>query len=141
MSIDTGIINLFLRPPIGLQKLELIPGGPFTLGGNFTRPRLVVPIGNVGVDAFGIRWLFATIAPGYGLTPSNVTDTIDRIGLRFTVVHRLLDQAEVVTQLVSTNELQGHVLFQESFPLRIEWQLAPGISANFWWLVRPLASP
>lgn len=140
MSDELGIINLFLRPPIGLTKLELIPGGPYTGAGDFTRPRTVVPIGNVGVDAFGIRYLVSTFPPGYGITQNHVSLSFDRVVLELGVQHRLNDGAEVLTDEVAYKGATGVLRFSESFPLRVRFNLAPGVSANFWWLVRLLAS-
>lgn len=139
MSVSTGIIELFLRPPIGLQKLELIPGGPFTGSGDFTRPRFVVPVGQVGVDAFGIRFSITSAPGGYGVTTSHVSDTYDRTVVHLGVQHRLNDGAEVLTDEATFKAAAAQMLFTESFPLRVRWALAPGVVANFWWLVRPLA--
>lgn len=108
--------------------------------GNFTRPRVVVPIGQVGVDAFGIRWSVPEVPPGYGAVPGPRANVYDRPIMGLAVVHRLLDGAEVVTQETTINQDLGHILFEESFPLAVYWSLAPGIGARFWWLVRPLAS-
>lgn len=140
MAIDTGVISLFLHPPIGLVKQESIGNVIWTGAGNFTRPRLVVPIGEVGVDAFGIRWSLPEVPPGYGSTPGPRANVYDRPMLGLAVVHRLSDGAEVTTQETTINQDLGHILFEESFPLAVYWKLAPGVGARFWWLVRPLAS-
>lgn len=121
------------------MKLELIAGSPFTGAGDFSRPRLVVPIGNVGVDAFGIRYSISSSPPGYGISTSHVQDVFDRTVLELGVVHRLNDGAEVLTDEASYSAAAAQLLFSESFPLKIRWALAPGVAANFWWLVRPLA--
>lgn len=107
--------------------------------GNFQRERVVVPIGTVGVDAFGIRWAIASTPPGYGSVPGPRANVYDRPILGLAVVHRLIDGVEVVTQETTINQDLGHILFEESFPLRVHWQLSPGVTSRFWWLVRPLA--
>lgn len=141
MSVDTGIIQLFLHPPIGLQKVEVINQEPVEGSGSLTRPRLVVPIGNVGVDAFGLFWQIGTVPSGYGIVTAAGKATYDRTVLHLSVVHRLQDGTEVFTQTADINEGQGFLQFTESFPLRVQFTLAPGVPAFFYWLVRLLATP
>ena len=140
MSVSTGIIELFLRPPIGLMRLEQIAGGPFSGAGNFDRPRFVVPIGNVGTDAFGLRWVLSDVPDGYGSAVVANQVVYDRTMLTLSVTHILTDQAELPTAEFESSSTFGHILFSESYPRRVFWQLAPGVTSNFWWMVRPLAA-
>lgn len=139
MSVSTGIIELFLRPPIGLMKLEVIPGEPFSGAGNFQRSRFVVPLGTVGVDAFGISYSLIDIPSGYGQTnvPNNIQ--LDRVAVQLAVQHTMSDGATFRSDQAEFRTTAAHLLFSESFPERVFWELAPGLTARFWWLVRPLA--
>ena len=141
MSIPTGLVELFLRPPIGFQKVEPILPQPVEGSGSLSRPRTIVPIGPVGTDAFGIFWQIGQVPPGYGITSTAGQAIYDREVLRLVVVHELADHTEVFTQSAVINEGFGFLLFQESFPKRVQYQTAPGVPAFFYWLVRPLATP
>lgn len=126
----TGIINLFLHPPIGTMTLELVPGEPFTGLVSVDRPRP-----GVGTDAFGIRYLITQIPAGYGVTPGPGTNVVDRRVVSVAVIHRLFDGNLIESQGESFRTTSGQLLFQESFPLRVALEMAPGIGVRLWWLL------
>jgi hypothetical protein len=126
----TGIINLFLHPPIGTMTLELVPGEPFTGLVSVSRPRP-----GVGTDAFGIRYLITSIPAGYGITPGPGTNVVDRTVVAIAVIHRLLDGSLIESQGQSFRTTSGQLLFQESFPSQVTLEIAPGIQLRLWWLL------
>jgi len=126
----TGIINLFLHPPLGTMSLELLPSEPYTGLVSVDRPRP-----GVGTDAFGIRYLVTEIPDGYGVTPGPGTNVIDRSVVAISVIHRLFDGQLIESQGQSFRTSSGQLLFQESFPLRVVLEMAPGIGVRLWWLL------
>lgn len=131
MSIPpTGIISLFLHPPIGTMTLEQLPGEPFTGLISVSRARP-----GVGTDAFGIRYLVTTIPPGYGITPGPGTNVVDRTVVSIAVIHTLFNSQLVESQGQSFRTTSGQLLFQESFPTRVVLEAAPGVGLRLWWLL------
>lgn len=126
----TGIINLFLHPPIGTMTLEQLPGEPFSGLISVDRPRP-----GAGTDAFGIRYLVTQIPAGYGITPGPGTNVVDRTVVAIAVIHRLFNGDLVESQGQSFRTTSGQLLFQESFPLRVVLEAAPGISLRLWWML------
>ena len=132
-SVATGVINLFLHPPLGLLRLEAIPGGPFQGLNSFNRPRL-----NAGTDAYGIRYLVTSFPPGYGLTPGAGTNIFDRTVISVSISHVLIDGSIVESQAATLRSSAAHLLFNESFPRAVILEGAPGIEFSAWWMIRLL---
>lgn len=130
MGSTVSIIQQFLHPPVGLQTRELIAGGPFTGLQAFTRVR-----GPINVDAFGIRWLITSFPPGYGVTPAAGDNLFDRQVIEIAITHKLFDGSLVVTEQSGFRRAAGSFLFNESFPWIVDVELAPGVAADFWWLL------
>lgn len=130
VSVATGVIDLFLHPPLGLMRLEAIPGGPFSGLNSFTRNRP-----GRGVDAYGIRYLCLTIPDGYGITPSTPSNYADRQLIAMGTFFQLLDGSLVEVQAQTSRATAGNLFFEQSFPRNVSVELAPGVTANFWWYV------
>lgn len=129
-GVSVPIIELFLHPPVGLLRRELIAGGPFTGLNGFQRIR-----GPLNVDAYGVRWLITSFPAGYGVTPSAGQNFFDRTVMNIAVRHQLLDGEIVVTDERFERSATGQLLFAESFPYIVDMFGAPGVSYNAWWLV------
>lgn len=132
MSNPVSIIQQFLHPPIGLCVLEPLPGNPYGPGGLVGLQRIRGP---VNVDAFGIRWLITSYPAGYGVDVGAAVNFFDRTVLSIGVQHQLFSGTIIVTEQLDTRLAAGHLMFQESFPYIVDVQLAPGVEANFWWLL------
>lgn len=126
----TGIIDLFLHPPPRAMHLEQIPGGPFSGLNAFFRQRL-----NVRTDAYGIRWNVASFPPGYGITPIAGTNAFDRPVIDISVTHQLFDGVLVTTDEAQLRTASGYLLFNQVFPWNVQVEMAPGITADLWWMV------
>lgn len=131
MSISpTGIIQLFLHPPIGTMTTEQLPNEPYTGLVTVTRVR-----GPVSVDAFGIRYTVLTIPPGYGVTPGPGTNVVDRTVVSASVTHSLLNGRLIESQGQSFRTTSGQLIFQESFPSFVTLEMSPGIGVRLEWLL------
>lgn len=130
MSTPVSIIQQFLHPPIGLLVLEALPANPYSGLNGLQRIR-----GPINVDAFGIRWQIVGYPAGYGVTPRAGDNQFDRPVIEVAVQHQLLDSTLVVTEQSFFDRAAGHVLFNESFPYIIDVELAPGITADLFWLL------
>jgi len=131
VSTATGLVELFLHPPLGLMRLEPLPNGPYAGLFTITRPRL-----NVNVDAYGFRYLVQDFPAGYGITPGPGTNYFDRTVVSAALTHQLLDGAIVTSQTGRFNSTAAYLLFNESFPRGVTIETAPGITVNLWWMVR-----
>lgn len=127
---DVSIIQQFLHPPIGFLVREAIAGGPYSGLNAFNRVR-----GGTLVDAFGIRWLVTFAPPGYGVTPTAGQNQFDRPVVNIAIRHQLFDGEIVVSEEHFYDTPTGQILFQESFPYVVDVELAPGVQAEFWWLL------
>lgn len=126
----TGLISLFLHPPIGTMVREQLPAEPYSGLVSVNRPR-----GVAGTDAFGIRFLLLSLPPGYGQTPvAGLTET-DRRVVTITTHHQLFDGNIIVTSSASFSNTTDQVLFAESLPHHVELEFAPGVTARLWWLL------
>lgn len=130
-SVATGVIQLFLHPPLGLLRLERIPGGPWSGLSSHQRPRLNTP-----TDAYGIRYSVSSFPPGYGLTPGPGNNIFDRTIVRLAIVHQLFDGSLVTSQEASLRASSLYVLFNESFPRNVAVETAPGIEVELDWMIR-----
>jgi len=130
MSVPTTVIQQFLHPPIGLMRLEHVAGAPFTGLKAFDRRRP-----GRGTDAYGIRWIVLSSPPGYGITPGASANRFDRIVVTIGIHYQLLDGELVTVQSEESNAAAGFTLFNESFPLNVALEAAPGIEIDLWWLV------
>src|SRR5262245_12952708 len=100
----TGIIQLFLHPPIGVMTTEQLPAEPYRGLVTVTRPR-----GLVQVDAFGIRYTVLEIPAGYGITPGPGTNVADRTLVALSVTHTLLNGRLIESQGQSFRTTSGQV--------------------------------
>ena len=130
ISNALGVIEFFLHPPLALQQLEPIAGGPFTGLRAFTRAR-----GPVNVDAFGIRYNVVTFPPGYGVTPSAGGNLFDRPVVDIAITHALLTGTLITSQSIQLRTASAYVLFNESFPWIVNLEMAPGIAVDAWWML------
>ena len=130
VGVATGVIQLFLHPPLGAMRLETIPGEPLTGVQSLDRPRA-----GRGTDAYGIRYTILTIPDGYGVTPGPGTNVVDRQVVGMSVIHRLNDGSLIESQGQSFRTTSGQLLFQESFPLRVVVEMAPGVGVRLAWLL------
>jgi hypothetical protein len=128
----TGVIEQFLRPPLGLITLEHIPQFPSFVDQHLQRVR-----GPLFVDAYGIRVLVSAFPAGYGivnnLTGTNIFDrTVWSVG-----VETLLLGGEIITEQVQpSREAAGFVAFVSAFPFFVHVVPAPGIQLDAWWMLR-----
>jgi hypothetical protein len=130
MSAVTSVIGQFLHPPVGVTRLEQLPNNPYSGFNVLSRPR-----GLLGVDAFGLRYIVQSAPPGYGLVSGAAQGYYDRSVIDLAVLHQMLDGNVIVSAEASYRVSGLTVMFEQSFPYRIQVQLAPGVTANFWWIL------
>jgi hypothetical protein len=128
----TGVIEQFLRPPLGLVTEEHITGFPTFSDMHLQRVR-----GPFFVDAYGIRVLVQFAPAGYGLTVTDAgTNLFDRTVWTVGVETLLLNGSIITDQLERRNEALGFVLFADAFPYFVHLVPAPGVQLDAWWLLR-----
>jgi len=133
-SIDLGVVQQFLHPPLESMILEpiLVPGQGYNVTGvgTLTKPQLG---GAVTVDAFGILYSVELEPPGAGYTLGNVTE-YDRRVVQFVERRRLRDHTAVVNQVFDGRRDSGFLLFAYD-PLQIDYWVAPLFTVGFYWFV------
>lgn len=128
-SIDIGVIQQFLHPPIGVCSLSLIAGGPYSGQGTLTRPS-----GPVGVDAFGIVYSVVTEPLGVGSVVGGQTIFEVRV-CQLVVRHQMLSSEIVVTQLVNGSADSDLTMFTEALPHDVLFTVTTGFTVDFFWVL------
>jgi hypothetical protein len=132
MSVGTGIqlIQLFLHPPLGTLQREHIAGMPSGEEQHFQRNRP-----QAYVDAMGIQYLIMSHPPGIGIADRPIGVRYDRTIMTIMIEHLLRDGGIVVSQEEDFRSASGLILFTESFPYFVHCRPAPGVVADYWWLL------
>lgn len=130
-GIDTGVINFFLHPPLGVMTLEHIPTAPFT---GPVQVALNRPRGPVHTDAFGIVWSVTAEAAGVGRVDGIQTEFDERV-VEIVVSHILLDGTPIVSQRVVSWLDSGFMLFSEALPYDLNVRIGPPFQVDFWWVL------
>lgn len=145
-DVNTGVIDLFLHPPLGVLATHLDYFGPYTNERTLTQWSLTpgpvfTPI-NVS-ESYGVLLrLNGAIPAGLGATdgwtsPDGQDDEASyEIRLvQIAVQHQLLTGAWVTSQLVNVNTLKRLVLWDTALPGRIGLLVAPGIAFDLFYLL------
>jgi len=132
VATATGVIEQFLRPPLGLITLEHITGFPTFSDMHLQRVR-----GPINVDAYGIRVLVQFAPAGYGVVNTLAgTNLFDRTMWTVGVDTLLLDGLVIAEQLEERKEALGFVAFVSAFPYFVHIVPAPGVELDAWWMLR-----
>jgi hypothetical protein len=126
-SVDVGVIQQFLHPPVGVltRELEL---GLFAGDGSFTGVN-----GGLGfVGYFGVEWSFFTIPDKLGYQLGFELEYQLRM-LQLVFVHRFLDAHSAVSE-VHDAHTEGFVLWTEALPESVNYSILPGVEIIFNWL-------
>jgi len=131
VTTATGVIQQFLRPPLGLTTIEFIPPGSFTAAVTLSRVR-----GPIQVDAYGIRVLVSSAPVGYGFVDEAAGRQYDRAMWSMGIFTENLSGQTQNTQPVSSKSALTYIFFEESFPHHINLEPSPGVVLDAWWILR-----
>lgn len=145
-DVNTGVIDLFLHPPLGVLNTHLDYYGPYSNEQTLTRwsstPGPVFT--NVAVsESYGVlARLNGSIPPGLGAidgwtSPDGQDDEAmyEVRLLQIAVQHQLLSGAWVTSQLVNVTTLKRLILWDTALPGRIGLLAAPGIAFDLFYLL------
>jgi hypothetical protein len=132
---DFPITELLLHPPLGLLKTELIT--PDRTGvGQLERTNQADALRTFGLLVDLVSWPSGmTIefgAPNHVLGPSIL---FNGKALELNVVHQLVDQIVVSSDRAVISQGQSLYLFKEALPSRVEYNIVPGVTVRFHWIV------
>jgi hypothetical protein len=130
---QVAIFEALSHPPLGTLVRELLPA-LYTGSGDLTRPApLPIPPFN-NVNAFGLTWDFFTVPAGYGRdvqTPA----VFDRPMMRLSTVHTGLDGHDIISEWHDFFSDGVYWLWTHAGPTRIHYDISPGVSVSFFWLI------
>lgn len=123
--ILTPIADLIQHPRPQIGHLTAETCGLFGDGSLPLPPQL-----NLAVSAW--VWRFESYPAGIGQTPGGVVEFQRRM-VQWRVIHEI-NGVEVVTQLLDVNYDRVLTFFAESFPVRLEYSILPGVElcVRFW---------
>jgi hypothetical protein len=131
MTQTVGIGELLLHPPLGLITRELITG-VFDGSGDLDRSGPTPPFNHV--NAFGLTWDFFTVPAGMGRTLGNPVIYEQRM-LQLSTVHEGFDGHALVSEYHDFYAEGIYWLFANPGPLRVHYEIAPGVEVTFFWLL------
>lgn len=115
-------------PPITFAVRSLIPG-VFSGSGVLTRP-----FGGVGVDALGISWSFITVPAGIGFVLGDPRHYEVRM-LQLSVEHHDLGTNSFLSEFHDFDVEGIYLMFANPFPDAVHYNIAPGVTLVFYWLL------
>lgn len=127
-DIDLPIVQQLLHPPVTLLRRELVTG-LFSGSGSLTRAA-----GPIGVNAFGLSWDFFTVPAGFGFTLGVPVIYEERM-LNLAAIHSSLDGHAFVSEYHAFYADGIYWQWENSFPTRVDYDIAPGVSLVFHWLL------
>jgi hypothetical protein len=132
---DFPITELLLHPPLGLLKTELITPDRTDVG-QLERTNQADALRTFGLLVDLVSWppgmTIEFGAPNHVLGPSIL---FNGKALELNVVHQLVDQMVVSSDRAVITQGQSLYLFKEALPSRVEYNIVPGVTVRFHWIV------
>lgn len=131
MSLQFPIVSELLHPPFGALRRELT-GFLSSGSGDLDRNTGAIPPFN-HVNAYGIRWVFFTVPAGFGYTlgsPKVYEQRMIQLSVRYT--DAVGNDADLE---VYDAHAEGMFFWKEAGPLLIHYEIVPGVSVQFEWLI------
>lgn len=88
------------------------------------------------LDAYGARIFLLDWPPGYGRTPGAI-DIFERRMVQLVVVRRTADGSEWASNIWDIHESGAIFRWEPPLPLRLEYLVAPGVTAELQWYTLP----
>lgn len=126
-GVSIPIIDQLVHPSFGLLSRVPLPGH-FVGQGNLAPPQNVLV-----ALTYGFAWTFFNVPIGYGSVVGN-PPTYDVDMIQLSVTYALLDSNIITAQMQWRREDFGVYLWDEPLPSALQWWLAPGVVADFYWL-------
>ena len=134
MSNVVQIGQQILHPPLRFTGRELI-AGVFSGTGDLTKPGLIPPFDHVA--AWGITWSFFSVPAPFGYrvgTPRRYYELM----IQLSTIHTDLDGHELVSDQFDAYAEGIYWLWREPAPLRVHYEIVPGVQVVFEWLTFPI---
>lgn len=126
-TLQVGLDAILKGPPIDL----LSESPAFLISGRGTINR---PSGATGVYAYGCRWQIESAPAGLGKLDGQVVEYEQRI-LQLVVVKVRLGGGNYAAQVENSHLASGEVQWSIPFPLRVDFDVLPGVVIRFVWLL------
>jgi hypothetical protein len=133
MTLAAGVIDLFSVPPP--DQLLQSTTSPVVLSNPYSGSASEFT-GSGGVNAFGLHWAVSTSPSGAGRSVRSVT-VFEQQFLSFSLHYTLADASDVVGDSYLTGAAEGFYLFAIARPVSIQFNVLPGFTVTFAWLVAP----
>lgn len=131
MSLTFPVADAILHPPYGAMRRELI-AGLFSGSGDLQRATGALPPFN-HVNAYGLRTSFFTVPAGLGYQVGNPNVYFDRI-VQLTAIYEDALGNDDTLEIVDIH-FERIWLWFEPAPLKIHYEIFPGVSVNFEWMI------
>jgi len=131
--ITAGVIDLFsVPPPDQLVKSLVSPialSNPYSGSGN-------LPTHAGGIYAFGLHWAINTAPAEAGRSARSLLIYAEPF-LSFSLHYVLADASDFIGDTVLSGYAEGFYLFQVAKPDSLAYNILPGWTVHFDWLVQP----
>lgn len=129
---QTPLLETILHPPLGALKRELITGLR-TGAGDLTRATgSLAPFNHV--NAYGLTWDFITVPSGFGRELGSPVVFEERM-IQASTIHTGFDGHDLVSEYHAFTVEGIYWLWANPGPTRIHYEIAPGVSVQFFWLI------
>jgi hypothetical protein len=133
MGTSAGVIDFFVHPPLALLRRSTTSpvNIPNPLSGSGS---LDVTTGFPPRSAFGFRWAI-NLAPTEAGRSSRTINVFEQPWLAFSLHYHLADGSDFIADEVQTGLAEGFWLWAIALPSTLQYDILPGFSAHFDWLV------
>lgn len=137
-SIDIGVVEQFLHPPIGLLTPHIDTNGPYAGNQTLSTWSGSNPVANT----FGVIWRVNGAIPadlGYTLgwvdpLSINSGEEYELRLVQIVVQHQLFSGAWITTQLVDSHTISGTLMWEDATPGRLGLYVLPGLAMDLYYL-------
>lgn len=137
-SIDIGVVEQFLTPPLGVLTPHIDTSGPYSGNQTLSTWSSGVPVANT----FGVIWRVNGAIPaelGYKLgwvdpLSINSGEEYEERLVQVVVQHQLLSGAWITTQIEDCYQTSGTIRWKDATPGRLGLYVLPGLAFDLYFL-------